>query len=88
MDNRNLSRVPQMGLIHQTVIRIFINGTPIKEVVLICFDWNKQNACFTYDDDEVTEFVFANEYHFWARLGHYKNQIITVGCTRNSQSHG
>ena len=77
-----------MGLIHQTVIRIFINGTPIKEVVLICFDWNKQNACFTYDDDEVTEFVFANEYHFWARLGHYKNQIITVGCTRNSQSHG
>jgi len=58
----------------------------VKEVVLICFDWNKQNACFTYDNDEVTEFVASNEYHFWARLGHYKNQIITVGCTRNSQS--
>ena len=65
-----------------------VHGSLVKEVVLICFDWNKQNACFTYDNDEVTEFVASNEYHFWARLGHYKNQIITVGCTRNSQSHG
>ena len=63
-------------------------GSLIKEIVLICFDWNNQNACFKYDGDEITEFVFSNEYHFWARLGHYKNQIITVGCTRNSQSHG
>ena len=60
----------------------------MKEVVLICFDLNNQNACFKYDGEELYEFVSSNEYHYQARLGHYQNKLITVGSTTNSQSYG
>ena len=60
----------------------------MKEVVLICFDLNNQNACFKYDGEELSEFASSNEYHYQARLGHYQNKLITVGSTTNSQSYG
>ena len=65
-----------------------IRESLIKEAVLICFDWNNQNACFQYNDEGLAKFVSSNEYHFLARLGHYQNKIITVGCTQKSQSYG
>ena len=52
-----------------------IHESKMKEVVLICFDLNNQNACFKYDGENLSEFVSSNEYHYQARLGHYK-----VGC--------
>ena len=52
-----------------------IYESKMKEIVLICFDLNNQNACFKYDGENLSEFVSSNEYHYQARLGHYK-----VGC--------
>ena len=68
--------------------RIRSEKSLMKEVVLICFDLNNQNGCFQYDGKELSKFVSSNEYHYQARLGHYQNQLITVGSTTNSQSYG
>ena len=50
-----------------------------KEVVLLCFDAIHKKNCYQYDDGELTHFVDANKGHYLARLGKYKNQLITVG---------
>ena len=46
---------------------------------MICFDLNHQKNCYQYDDGGLTHFVDANENHYSARLGKYKDQLITVG---------
>ena len=51
-----------------------------KEVVLLCFDSNNFKNCYQYDDGELTHFADANENHYLARLGKYKDQLITVGA--------
>ena len=50
-----------------------------KEVVLLCFDYNHKSNCYQYYDGELTHFKDANKNHYLARLGKYKDQVITVG---------
>ena len=52
-----------------------------KEVVLLCFGlyMYRRKNCYQYEDGELTHFADANERHALARLGKYKNQLITVG---------
>ena len=57
-----------------------------KEVVLICFDAYHRKNCYQYDDDELTHFADANEDHYSARLGKYKDQLITVGYWYNEKT--
>ena len=57
-----------------------------KEVVLLCFDTYHQKNCFQYDDDELTHFADANVDHFEARLGKYKDQLITVGSSGHQKA--
>ena len=56
-----------------------------KEIVLLCFDFHHQNSCYQYNDGDLTEFATANEDHYWARLGKYKDQLITVGHQHSHQ---
>ena len=49
-----------------------------KEVVLLCFDNVHQKNCYQYDG-ELSYFAESNERHYYARLGKYKDQLITVG---------
>ena len=48
-----------------------------KEVVLLCFAYGEN--CYEYDDGKLTQLANSNESHSSARLGKYKNQLITVG---------
>ena len=50
-----------------------------KEVVLLCFDGYHEKNCFQYDDDGLTHFADAKENHYLAKLGKYKDQLVTVG---------
>ena len=50
-----------------------------KEVVLLCFDFHHFKNCYQFDEGELSHFADANEDHFRARLGKYKDQLITVG---------
>ena len=50
-----------------------------KEVVLLCFDSNHKKNCYKYSDGELSHFADANVDHYLARLGKYKDQLITVG---------
>ena len=56
-----------------------------KEVVLLCFDMNHKENCYQYDDGELTHFADAYEDHYSARLGKYKDQLVTVGDSINNQ---
>ena len=57
-----------------------------KEIVLLCFDYNHQKNCYQYADGSLTHFVDANESHYRARLGEFKNQLITVGGSDNKKT--
>jgi len=56
-----------------------------KEVVLLCFDYKQKKICHQYDDGELTHFADANEDHWLASLGKYKDQLITVGDIDDNQ---
>ena len=56
-----------------------------KEVVLLCFDRNHRWSCYKYDDGELTHFNDANEDHALARLGKYRDQLVTVGDVASNQ---
>ena len=56
-----------------------------KEVVLLCFDFHHLKNCYQFDDGELNHFADANEDHHGARLGTYKDQLITVGDWKNNQ---
>ena len=56
-----------------------------KEVVLLCFHRSHYKNCYQYDDGELTHFADANEDHYLARLGKYKDQLITVGDIDDNQ---
>ena len=55
-----------------------------KEVVLLCFSYHYKNNCYQFDDGELSHFADANQNHYWARLGKYKGQLITVGDRYNT----
>ena len=46
---------------------------------MLCFDFHHLKNCYQFDDGELSHFVDANEDHYQARLGKYKDQLITVG---------
>ena len=57
-----------------------------KEVVLLCFDWEHEKYCYQFADGKLTHFIDANESHHSARLGKYKDQLITVGGVTNQKT--
>ena len=50
-----------------------------EEVVLLCFDRKNSRSCYKYDNEKLTPFALAQNNHYKARLGKYKDQLITVG---------
>ena len=57
-----------------------------KEVVLLCFDFYHKKNCYQFDDGDLSPFADANENHYWARLGQYKDQLITVGSRTHQKN--
>ena len=56
-----------------------------REFVLLCFDAYHDKNCYKYEADELTHFADAAYGHYHARLGKYRDQLITVGDYANHQ---